>query len=91
VDLRRTVDGDRCARHYHWFDQSNCPEEFASAKPNNRSYIARGGGDSGTGTDTDTDTGTDLSARANSTSDRADRGKQPNLGMHDKRPKDLFR
>jgi hypothetical protein len=97
VDLRRPIDGDRCDRNDRWFDQWNCTKEFASARTTNRLHIAGGEGDDRTGTGIDTSTSTstssctDLSGRANSNSDSPDGVEQPNLGMHDKRSKNIFR
>jgi hypothetical protein len=99
VDLRRLIDGDRCDRNYHWFDPWNCTKKFASAKTTNCLHIAGGGGNNatgtgtgiGTGVGTSTGTSTDLIGRANSNGESADGVEQPNLGMHDKRPKNIFR
>jgi hypothetical protein len=103
VDLRRPIDGDRCDRNDRWFDQRNCTKKFASAETTNRLHITGGEGDDGTGIGTGTGTGigtgigtstsccTDLSGRANSNSASADGVEQPNLGMHDKRAKNIFR
>jgi hypothetical protein len=93
VDLRRPIDGDRCDRNDRWFDQRNCTKKFASAETTNRLHITGGEGDDGTGIGTRTSTSccTDLSGRANSNSASADGVEQPNLGMHDKRAKNIFR
>jgi hypothetical protein len=111
VDLRRRIDGGRCARHYRWFDKRNCAKRFASAKTTDRLHITGGEGHDGIGTGvavgistrpgtgiavgiaTSPGTGccTALGGCANSNSASADGVEQPNLAMHDKRAKNIFR
>jgi hypothetical protein len=99
VDLRRRIDGGRCARHYRWFDKRNCAKRFASAKTTDRLHITGGEGHDGIGTGvavgiaTSPGTGccTALGGCANSISASADEVEQPNLAMHDKRAENIFR